>query len=67
MGGFFPVMMFGMIAVALAIIVCAKKEKRTATIGLLSSLALTAFLTGITEPIEFLFIFLSPLLLVAHA
>ncbi|WP_207721033.1 N-acetylglucosamine-specific PTS transporter subunit IIBC [Clostridium gasigenes] len=67
MGGFFPVMMFGMAAVALAIVVCAKKEKRTATIGLLSSLALTAFLTGITEPIEFLFIFLSPLLLVAHA
>lgn len=67
MGGFFPVMMFGMASVALAIVVCAKKEKRTATIGLLSSLALTAFLTGITEPIEFLFIFLSPLLLVAHA
>ncbi|MBB6624882.1 PTS transporter subunit EIIC [Clostridium gasigenes] len=67
MGGFFPVMMFGMASVALAIVVCAKKEKRTATIGLLSSLALTAFLTGITEPIEFLFIFLSPLLLIAHA
>lgn len=67
MAGFFPVMMFGMIAVALAIVVCAKKEKRTATIGLLSSLAITAFLTGITEPIEFLFIFLSPLLLIAHA
>lgn len=67
MGGFFPVMMFGMVGVALAIVVCAKKEKRAATIGLLSSLALTAFLTGITEPIEFLFIFLSPLLLIAHA
>lgn len=65
--GFFPVMMFGMAAIALAIVVCAKKENRKATIGLLVSLAFTAFLTGITEPIEFLFIFLSPLLLVAHA
>lgn len=65
--GFFPVMMFGMVAVALALVVCAKKENRKATIGLVASLAFTAFLTGITEPIEFLFIFLSPLLLIAHA
>lgn len=67
MAGFFPVMMFGLPALALAIYVCAKKEKRTAVAGMLGSLALTSFLTGVTEPIEFLFIFLSPVLLIAHA
>ncbi len=67
MAGFFPVMMFGLPAVALAIYFAAKKEKRTAVAGMLVSLALTAFLTGVTEPLEFLFIFLSPILLVAHA
>lgn len=64
---FFPVMMFGMPAVALAIYFAAKKEKRKAVGGMLISIALTAFLTGVTEPIEFLFMFLSPVLLVAHA
>ena len=67
MAGFFPVMMFGMPAVGLAIYFAAKKEKRKAVSGMLISLALTAFLTGVTEPLEFLFIFLSPVLLVAHA
>ncbi|MBN1057556.1 PTS sugar transporter [Clostridium botulinum] len=67
MAGFFPVMMFGMPAVGFAIYFAAKKEKRKAVSGMLISLALTAFLTGVTEPLEFLFIFLSPILLVAHA
>ncbi|AOR22824.1 PTS transporter subunit EIIC [Clostridium taeniosporum] len=66
MAGFFPVMMFGMPAIGLAIYFAAKKEKRKAVSGMLISLALTAFLTGVTEPLEFLFIFLSPVLLVAH-
>ena len=67
MAGFFPVMMFGLPALALAIYFAAKKEKRKAIGGMLVSLALTAFLTGVTEPLEFLFIFLSPILLVIHA
>ena len=67
MAGFFPVMMFGLPAVALAIYLAAKKEQRKAVGGMLISLALTAFLTGVTEPIEFMFIFLSPALLFAHA
>lgn len=66
MAGFFPVMMFGLPAVALAIYLSAKKEKRKAVAGMLISLALTAFLTGVTEPLEFMFIFLSPVLLLAH-
>ena len=60
-------MMFGLPALALAIYFAAKKEKRKAVGGMLLSLALTAFLTGVTEPLEFLFIFLSPVLLVVHA
>ena len=67
MAGFFPVMMFGLPAIALAIYFAAKKEQRKAVAGMLASLAFTSFLTGITEPIEFMFIFLSPILLVAHA
>ena len=67
MAGFFPVMMFGLPAVALAIYFAAKKDRRKAVGGMLASLALTAFLTGVTEPIEFLFIFLSPVLLILHA
>ncbi|MGL6108048.1 N-acetylglucosamine-specific PTS transporter subunit IIBC [Romboutsia sp.] len=67
MAGFFPIMMFGLPALALAMYFAAKKEKRKAVAGMLLSLALTSFLTGVTEPIEFLFIFLSPVLLVAHA
>lgn len=67
MAGFFPVMMFGLPAITLAIYFAAKKEKRKAVGGMLASLAFTSFLTGITEPIEFMFIFLSPVLLVAHA
>lgn len=67
MAGFFPLMMFGLPAVVLAMYFAAKKDKRKAVAGMLLSLALTSFLTGVTEPIEFLFIFLSPVLLVVHA
>lgn len=67
MAGFFPIMMFGLPAAGLAMIVTAKKHRRKATAGLIGGVAFTAFLTGITEPIEFLFMFLSPLLYVIHA
>ena len=67
MTGFFPVMMFGLPAAALAMYVCAKKENKAIVGGALFSVAFTAFLTGITEPIEFMFMFLAPLLYVMHA
>lgn len=67
MSGFFPVMMFGLPAACLAMIVTAKKHKRAQITGMLSGLALTSFLTGITEPIEFSFMFLSPILYGLHA
>lgn len=67
MAGFFPVMMFGLPAAAFAMVAAAKKEHRKAVGGLMVSVALTAFLTGITEPVEFAFMFLSPLLYVVHA
>ncbi|TYR79748.1 PTS N-acetyl glucosamine transporter subunit IIABC [Priestia megaterium] len=67
MTGFFPVMMFGLPAAALAMIAAAKKEKRKIVSGMLIGLAFTSFLTGITEPIEFLFMFVAPLLYVVHA
>ncbi|MFC0272903.1 N-acetylglucosamine-specific PTS transporter subunit IIBC [Metabacillus herbersteinensis] len=67
MTGFFPVMMFGLPAAAFAMIAAAKPEKRKAVTGMLAGLALTSFVTGITEPIEFSFMFLSPLLYVVHA
>ncbi|WP_070121786.1 N-acetylglucosamine-specific PTS transporter subunit IIBC [Bacillus marinisedimentorum] len=67
MAGFFPVMMFGLPAAALAMIAAAKKDRRKAVSGMLISVALTAFLTGITEPLEFMFMFLSPLLYFVHA
>ncbi|UAC48656.1 N-acetylglucosamine-specific PTS transporter subunit IIBC [Bacillus aquiflavi] len=67
MTGFFPIMMFGLPAAALAMIAAAKKEKRKVVSGMLIGLGLTSFLTGVTEPIEFTFLFLSPLLYVIHA
>jgi PTS system N-acetylglucosamine-specific IIC component len=67
MAGFFPIMMFGLPAAGLAMIVTAKKHRRKAVAGLIGGLAFTSFLTGITEPIEFLFMFLSPLLYFVHA
>ena len=59
MAGKFPFMMFGLPGAALAMYQCAKPEKKKAAGGLLLSAALTAFLTGITEPLEFTFIFVA--------
>ena len=67
MTGFFPVMMFGLPAACLAMYHSAAKEKRKAVGGLLLSMGLTSFLTGITEPIEFTFMFLAPVLYGLHA
>ncbi len=67
MSGFFPVMMFGLPAACLAMYRCALPERRKAVGGLLVSMALTSFLTGITEPIEFTFMFLAPALYLVHA
>ncbi|UTR11771.1 N-acetylglucosamine-specific PTS transporter subunit IIBC [Evansella sp. LMS18] len=67
MAGFFPIMMFGLPAAAIAMIFAAKKKYRKAVAGGMIGIAVTSFLTGITEPIEFSFMFLSPLLYVTHA
>jgi PTS system N-acetylglucosamine-specific IIC component len=67
MAGFFPVMMFGLPAACLAMWRSARPERRPAVGGLLASLALTSFLTGVTEPIEFSFMFLAPGLFALHA
>lgn len=66
MTGKFPFMMFGLPGAALAMYQCARKEKRKVAGGLLFGAALTAFLTGITEPLEFTFLFVAPLLYVVH-
>jgi N-acetylglucosamine PTS system EIICBA or EIICB component len=67
MAGFFPIMMFGLPAACLAMLHEAPKERRAMVGGLLFSMALTSFLTGVTEPIEFSFMFLAPVLYVIHA
>ena len=67
MAGFFPVMMFGLPAACLAMYRTARPERRRAAGGLLLSMALTSFLTGVTEPIEFTFMFLAPALYALHA
>ena len=67
MTGFFPVMMFGLPAACLAMFHEAPKERRALVGGLLFSMALTSFLTGVTEPIEFSFMFLAPVLYAIHA
>lgn len=67
MSGFFPVMMFGLPAACLAMYHTASPARRRAAGGLLLSMGLTSFLTGVTEPIEFTFMFLAPLLFVVHA
>ncbi len=67
MSGFFPVMMFGLPAACLAMYHTARPERRAAVGGMLLSLALTAMLTGVTEPIEFSFMFLAPALYGLHA
>jgi N-acetylglucosamine PTS system EIICBA or EIICB component len=65
--GFFPVMMFGLPAAALAIWRCARPENRAVVGGIMISAALASFVTGVTEPIEFSFLFVAPLLYVIHA
>ena len=67
MSGFFPVMMFGLPGACLAMYRTAAPERRAQVVGLLVSLALTSFLTGVTEPVEFTFMFLAPVLYALHA
>ncbi|MFE7748102.1 PTS transporter subunit EIIC [Streptomyces sp. NPDC057428] len=65
--GFFPIFMFGLPAAALAIAHTARPERRKEVAGLMLSVALTSFVTGVTEPIEFSFLFVAPLLYGVHA
>lgn len=67
MSGFFPIMMFGLPGAALAMYLAAPKARRPMVGGMLLSVAVTAFLTGVTEPLEFLFMFLAPMLYLIHA
>lgn len=67
MSGFFPIMMFGLPGAALAMYFAAPKARRPMVGGMLLSVAITAFLTGVTEPLEFLFMFPAPLLYLLHA
>ncbi|MFD9867156.1 PTS transporter subunit EIIC [Streptomyces niveus] len=67
MTGFFPIMMFALPAACLAIYHCARPERRKVVGGMMFSLALTAFVTGVTEPIEFTFMFIAPVLYAIHA
>jgi PTS system N-acetylglucosamine-specific IIC component len=67
MTGFFPIMMFALPAACLAIVHCARPERRKVVGGMMLSLALTSFVTGVTEPIEFTFMFIAPVLYVIHA
>ncbi|MFI1931003.1 PTS transporter subunit EIIC [Streptomyces sp. NPDC020330] len=67
MTGFFPIMMFALPAACLAIVHCARPERRKVVGGMMFSLALTSFVTGVTEPIEFTFMFVAPVLYAIHA
>ncbi|WP_073946172.1 PTS transporter subunit EIIC [Streptomyces kebangsaanensis] len=67
MTGFFPIMMFGLPAACLAIVHCARPERRKVVGGMMFSVALTSFVTGVTEPIEFTFMFIAPVLYAIHA
>ncbi|MFI0741639.1 PTS transporter subunit EIIC [Streptomyces sp. NPDC021100] len=64
--GFFPIMMFALPAAALAITHTARPENRKMVGGMMLSVALTSFVTGVTEPIEYSFLFIAPLLYAAH-
>ncbi|HIY66059.1 MAG TPA: PTS transporter subunit EIIC, partial [Candidatus Agrococcus pullicola] len=66
MAGFFPIMMFGLPGAALAMYVTAKSGKKKAAAGILLSAAFASFLTGVTEPLEFAFMFLAPALFLVH-
>ncbi|MFJ3229485.1 PTS transporter subunit EIIC [Streptomyces sp. NPDC086787] len=65
--GFFPIMMFALPAAALAITHCARPHRRKEVGGLMLSVALTSFVTGITEPLEYSFLFVAPALYAVHA
>ncbi|MEU6117948.1 PTS transporter subunit EIIC [Streptomyces sp. NPDC047117] len=65
--GFFPIMMFALPAAALAIAHCARPHRRKEIAGMMLSVGLTSFVTGITEPIEYSFLFVAPVLYVLHA
>ncbi|AIO19395.1 PTS system glucose-specific EIICBA component [Candidatus Izimaplasma bacterium HR1] len=65
--GFFPVMMFGLPAAALAMVHTAKKKNKVKVASLMLAAGLASFFTGVTEPIEFAFLFVAPLLFLAHA
>ena len=67
MSGKFPLMIFGLPGAALAMYTCAEPSKKKLVGGLLLSAAITSMLTGITEPIEFTFLFVAPLLYVIHS
>lgn len=67
LSGFFPIMMFALPAAALAITHCSKPRRRKEVGGLMLSVALTSFVTGITEPLEYSFLFVAPVLYVIHA
>jgi len=67
MAGFYVTMMFGLPAMALAIYATTPKEQKRKAGAILFGVALTSFLTGITEPLEFLFLFVAPLLFLLHA
>jgi N-acetylglucosamine PTS system EIICBA or EIICB component len=67
LSGFFPIMMFALPAAALAITHCARPSRRKEVGGLMLSVALTSFVTGITEPIEYSFMFIAPVLYAIHA
>lgn len=66
-GGFFPIMMFGLPGAALAMYHTAKTNRKKAAFGLLTAAAFASFFTGVTEPLEFSFMFLAPGLYVVHA
>ena len=65
--GFYPILMFGLPAAALAMVHVANKRQRKLAVGILSAAALTAFLTGVTEPLEFAFMFVAFPLYIIHA
>jgi PTS system N-acetylglucosamine-specific IIC component len=65
--GFFPIMMFGLPGAALAIYISARKENKEKVASIMIAAALASFFTGVTEPLEFSFMFVAPLLYVVHA
>ncbi|MFT3661677.1 MAG: glucose PTS transporter subunit IIA [Gordonia sp. (in: high G+C Gram-positive bacteria)] len=67
MTGFFPIMMFGLPGAALAMYVTAKSRRKKVTYGILLSAAVASFFVGVTEPLEFAFMFLAPVLYLVHA